>query len=582
MTKFNPFFFGLTATTLTLFFTYLPTSTALWPIHDFLDHTVTLSSIWAGHSQPFRWLEPLPFVLGGTVPAGALGFSDLSIQEAFFKFLPTDIALSAIQITGRLTAFLGGYYLYMSLLSDRTLRGSSWAATLSGLTLALMPYWPVKTWTIASLALVMGAVANIARMNRPKAQIILLLVAPHMAYFAWGGFLQPLLVLLGVLISVAYRHRSQTYLLWGALASVTSSALAAAGLIVTHLSDGFTSHRSEWPRSAWGDWFQLERFSQALGDFPSVFLRGVYHFGTSFQGMIPAPVNAILILTSIAFTLGTVAFLGIEEKRRSNGGSFGGKSVVWILVATVTIQAVVAGFYVLESEGFTNFRDLFPVPFQLLRIVAFSPVLWAIAFGAVLQLALMSLRGLLMPGFGAVALVLVAIHGAVNSPSSYGRLSEFGIVPPRSNIASFEEYFQPSEYKEVLFRLKKTSREVPTIVTYQIDPMVTAWNGFRTLGGYVYNYPLTHKVDFLRIIEDDIAEPGGEMVYVRDWGSRLYLFDRGVEPPELKFDWCASSELGAQHVLSGTQLWGIPGIKYIFSVSTIHVHRIECPNALTP
>ena len=79
--KINQFGVGLLCLMPVLVFAYGFSDHAYYPEHDFLDHIVTLSTLWAKESTFFSPMQSLPGILNGTVPVGALGISDLSLPH---------------------------------------------------------------------------------------------------------------------------------------------------------------------------------------------------------------------------------------------------------------------------------------------------------------------------------------------------------------------------------------------------------------------------------------------------------------------------------------------------------------------
>lgn len=569
-----PLLTGLTAVLGILIFTFGDPETAYYPIHDFLDHTVTLSAVWTDHHVLFLWLRELPFIMGGSVPSGALGISDFSLPEQFQRFLSTPLALGIIQISGRTVSFLIAFALYVRLTTPQSAAGK-WAAAASGVSLALMPYWPVMTWIIAGAALTILSLVNLYQGYLRRTSILLLALAPHLAYFAWGGFLQPLIAFVFLIVALISRARAFPHLAYGVLASTTSSILSAGGLIATWASPAFESHRLSWPVREIR-WFSIEALAAALREGGPIFLGGSTQFGTFFQTSsagIPYLVNASVVGGAIFLSASSIILLKIRTSQSSVAEEREIKKVVKILLGGLALQLLAAGLFVAERVGLTDFKALLELPFQVSRVIALSPIFWALIAGAALHLALLA-RSSISALLGPISIVLLIIHAVAVNPSTQSKFLSLTGANPSSAMSTFVAYFEPEAYQRVLELLPEGNNSV---ISFGLDPMVATYHGLTSVDGYVYNYPLGHKEKFFSIIDQEIRDTPKES-YFLDWGSRAYLFDQGVEPERLKFNWCAAEEIGADFVLSDRALPNLPGLIQVddSAKDRVNIYRIVC------
>lgn len=574
MRRNAPLLTGLTAVLGILTFTFGNPETAYYPIHDFLDHTVTLSAVWTDHHVLFLWLRELPFIMSGSVPSGALGISDFSLPEQFQRFLSTPLALGMIQISGRTVSFLIAFALYVRLTLPQSAAGK-WAAAASGVSLALMPYWPVKTWIITGAALTILSLVNLYQGHLRRTSILLLAVAPHLAYFAWGGFLQPLIAFVFLIVGLIFSRRAFPHLAYGVIASTISSFVAAGGLIATWASPAFVSHRSSWPVGEI-HWFSLEAFVAALREIGPIFLGGSYHFGTFFHPSstgLPYLVNASVVGGAILLSASSIILLKIGKIQSSVAEVGEIKRVVKILLGGLALQLLAAGLFVAESVGLTDFKTLLELPFQVSRVIALSPIFWALIAGAALHLALLA-RPSISVLLGPISIVLLMAHAVAVNPSTQSKFLSLTGANPSSAMSTFVAYFEPEAYQRVLKLLPEGNNSV---ISFGLDPMVATYHGITSVDGYVYNYPLEHKKKFFSIIDQEIQDTPKES-YFLDWGSRAYLFDQGVEPENLKFNWCAAEDLGAHFVLSDRALPNLPALIQIedSAKDRIKIYRIVC------
>jgi hypothetical protein len=567
--KVNELGVGLLCLLPILIFAYGFPENAYYPKHDFLDHIVTLSSVWAEESTFFKPTETLPRLLNGSIPAGSLGISDLSVPHYLYAIFPTAIAMGISEIVGRTVSYFAMFFLTLSLLGKSD--SAKWAAVVAGISFALMPYWPVITWTLAALALSMLGIIRLYQNERHRwFWMMVLVAAPHLAYFAWGGFLQPLFVFATLLVAVL-RSRVNKFLVAGVTIGVVSSIVSALGLIRVLTSAQFTSHREDWPTGA------VVNFSEAgnaLQIFPAVFFGGTYHFGTIFSAGASSRLLILFVLAaSLLFSL--VAMLRSRHRGKPGYQSIPRmyRSAFTVFLVLGVFQVVVSVIFVAENSGLTALALLFQVPFQISRIIAFSPIIWALILGTTAYLVFISVQPKQLKLLAFLGSLLVIVQAVLVHPSISSSVRSALGLSTSSGLSTYEQYFQPETYNKLLTALNARDISASSL-SFGLDPMVAAQNGFIALDGYVYNYPLSYKREFAKIIEEDLAQPGGQLEYFRDWGSRLYLFDRGVPASELRFDWCQAQQMGARAVLSARDLSELDSLALLEIVDQVHLYEI--------
>ena len=130
----------------------------------------------------------------------------------------------------------------------------------------------------------------------------------------------------------------------------------------------------------------------------------------------------------------------------------------------------------------------------------------------------------------------------------YGIINYFHIPleQKKNNNVNINKYFLENDYIEI----KKIVKD-HTVMSYQLDPMISPFNNITSADGYFTNYPLFYKHLFYKIIKDSIAETHF-FEYFTKWGSRLYLFNSGGNEDLLNF--CESSALNVRYILSKSRL----------------------------
>ena len=78
--------------------------------------------------------------------------------------------------------------------------------------------------------------------------------------------------------------------------------------------------------------------------------------------------------------------------------------------------------------------------------------------------------------------------------------------------------------------------------------MAAAMNDINIIDGYHSMYPLTYKIKFRKIIENELSENRTAKNYYDQWGSRVYAFTRESKEDLINFD--EAKKVGADYVLS--------------------------------
>ena len=498
---------------------------SIFRAHDFLDHVVTLSWLAANPGTRFNPGAEMPLLFGGgVVPVGALGFSDFSISHVFYLLLPLELAPVASEFLGLLIVFVGAFLLFEALIPAGS--RPSFGALLAGVTLALMPYWPTMTWTLVALVFTTYALVLIGRPGKQWGAYVLLSLSPHLAFFAWGGFLIPGIALVFLTTRFIARRGSPRDV-YAFLVATGSTGLSAWGLIRIWLGSDFVSHRSAWELDYGLSRVDLEWIGATLASLSRTFLSGQYHYGTFFSwapNAAWATVNTLVLLVSLL--AGPVLFW-VSQRRRAllaiDAEASARARALNILAAwLLAFQAAISLVYVLETSGLASVASLLGVPFQFSRVVAFSPILWALLAGVSYAMFERVLPARRRGVTALLALSLVTLQGFVVNPSIGGFARE--LVPNLDNLGavSVMGYFQQDAYLAVASRLGGSATP-PTALSIGLDPMVAVAAGIPSLDGYVYNFPLSYKDSFRDLLLTSPLVSPSDLESFDSWGSRLYL-----------------------------------------------------------
>ena len=108
---------------------------------------------------------------------------------------------------------------------------------------------------------------------------------------------------------------------------------------------------------------------------------------------------------------------------------------------------------------------------------------------------------------------------------------------------TFKGYYEYENYKYI----KSLVGDSRTI-SVGLDPLVAVMNDIKVIDGYHTLYPLSYKLKFRKVIEEQLQASEKTRQYYDLWGSRVYTF---VNDSELiKTNFLEANLLGAEYVIS--------------------------------
>lgn len=538
-----------------LFAAYLPVRRALFPVHDYLDSVFVLHAL-RGRQPGFFDLEARLDGFMGGVPLSSLAIHDLDpFANLFVLFEPTTAAV-VTELVSRCVGFFGMWLLLTDGLRPSARIRPSAAASASFL-FALLPYWPGGIApSIAFQPLFFYGILKFRAGHNGLRSWCAALAYPLVASFTAAGFAVILLAAVLPILDLARRNQHAARRAVFPLSLVT--VLFIAGSIrPIHLVFGtdFVSHRVDWatPSRLFLNDGSVPRF---VSESASLLLRGQYHFAS---GQFAIPIAIIGLATFIAVRRQPPTVSG--ESRR-----FASALLLCLgLIALVTVLSAS------ELSGLTAFGPNLPVPIQLSRIYSLLPMLWATALAFSISIVANHLTAR-APLTVVVLALSVSAHAVFSFPALSARTSSSGTASNSFVQMSPAMYFRTTDIDE-LVRLAGIHPGQSTIVSYGLDPMIGAFNGFRTLDGYHYNYPLEHKNAFREVVASELKRTGHES-YFDDWGSRAYLSFR-PDFSEARVDFCAGRRLGAQYVLASSRLTNPDVLTEVAHHNGLVIYRID-------
>lgn len=506
-------------------------------IHDYLDSNVAhMKAI----DDAGAWLDGdalLP-ILGG-IPRSDFG-SALNLKFLFFALLPMYWGSVANLFLIKLTALLGLFFL----LRRRILPQSSvLAALLASVAFMLVPFNP--DYGVSSAGIPLLALAFFELFDRSSGFWRKAAAFAAVVYF--GAFSSLVLsgVFAGLVLGVVFLAvliRGKRFC-WPALA-----ALVALGGV--YVAGNWPLIESFFAPSEGGEVMHRVEFVtpgvKLIGEMFATFAISQYHAG-SFM--------AVAIVT---------AFLVVARKDRS-------ETARWLKLSLACLAGLIAAGYLsmLLLSGVSIFRE-----FQFCRFYFLYPGLCFVLLAYVISCWTDSGRR----GALSALLAVVVVFGLVQDSNVRNEFSRLAGKEP-----SFREYYDTDLFARVKDAVIESEAEdgfgvgddqamAPKVACLGFVPAIAEYNGFWTVDGYFFSYPLSYKHSWRPVIAGELDKDPALAAYFDGWGSRCYLFSSelgsrprwdkrkvaaaGEEGPlkDLSIDVTALSALGCGHILSAVPI----------------------------
>ena len=107
---------------------------------------------------------------------------------------------------------------------------------------------------------------------------------------------------------------------------------------------------------------------------------------------------------------------------------------------------------------------------------------------------------------------------------------------------SFDAYYKFDTYKKI-----KNITGNSKVASLGVNPMIAVMNDIHVIDGYYVIYPLSYKIKFRKIIEDELNQNQKLKKYYDDWGNRVYLFFSDKNNLLINFK---EAKIGAEFIIS--------------------------------
>lgn len=542
----------------TLFLAYHVPKNSYFFAHDFLDHLFVLYKLRGANPHFFDFSSTLPGVLGH-VPLNSLGISDLALDANMYVFFDSALAAVLNEFIARNIAFVGMFYFLRKLLASKD---GDLVVAIPSMLFALMPYYPNFHFTIAFLPVIGYVITAIFSNTLKPVHIILVIFSSLFGNFTYGGFAVLGAVLLLSLIQVSKgQFQISRRLMIICFVLVAGYLFGILRILALKFDPSFRSHRVSWNLTS-DHWFDLEVFPKFLSDFLNVSLKGIYHFPSGQSVFTNQFIPGVPLVLLIFYCVAKLRLV-IRPQKATSSDFTGGTLITYFLAAIFLVNI----FYASEVSGLTHFENLIGETFQFNRLAVLLPYLWC----TLLSLVLNSLAQQI-PIVRIISLVLVVAQIAVSNVGVRGKILDY--MGLEKELLTINEYFDADTYAGLARKLGRDASKI-RVMSFDLDPMIASYNGYQSLDGYVYNYPLKYKIAFRKIIVGELKADIRLREYYDNWGSRVYLFHRDLPVTDIKIDWCEAKRLGTDYILSKKDLSAIPNLKQVENHKYLRLYGIS-------
>jgi hypothetical protein len=500
------------------------------PVHDNLDSNVVWYKVITESNDLFS--SNLTRVAGIMGELPRLSYpSEMSILTWLYNlFSPwTAFVLNIVFI--RLIAFTSLFLLLMELTASKR-KINFGLIFLFSVLFSMLPFWPSGGLSVAGQPLILYLFLLLLKKNKQWWIFVLIFLYTFYSSLVLSGLFLGFGLFCWLVWDSLKNRKINFHFLIGFAILVLGYVISDYRLFLSVIdpgSHGFISHREE----------MVPVFhSELLGKIRDFFLNGHYH-----AAKLPLVFGAlVLILTPF-----------VLYKKNSS------KQLVIFLVATYLCVIFAS---ISRWEGISFLYDQMPFlnTFQITRFFSLIPVLVFVT--VYLLFDNFFLKSKILIGVGSFIL-LFAFVDTVRMDMNIRNLAK-EIVGREVPDPTFEEFYSEALFKEITEIIPE---ENPKMLSFGIHPAVAQYNAIKTMDGYLPNYPLYKKHEFLSHLGQDwINENPGYYNYIESWGSRLYVFRDQFE--QVRYKWETESEQEIELQLNW-KLIKASGVQYLLSTNPI-------------
>lgn len=451
-------------------------------IFDNLDSEFVYLHLLKEHSLLFNFEHTykIPNIFGG-LPKYYI-HSDFNIIRLYFFIFPSFYAYIINSIVIRLIGFIGIIYLSHYHIPSYDKKTTYFIAIM----FSLLPVYSLYGISILGQPLLLWSYLNLQKEKMLISSYIFIIIFAFYSHLAMAGiFIIFSLILFGI---YSYSKSKKKLLFWiGIMVLIVSYIVANYFTLYNFLFGIEKSHRIAMNM---GQPIFMKMLKKAISP---IFLS--HHHAATF---LTLPI-LILIIYHFRFQ----------------------KKLHYILFLTISIS-LFYGFYPFIRNEFKSILP-FLMTFQFKRIILLVPFLYFLSLLIINQKIKINRR--LYISLLIIQLGIIFVY----NKEIYYNFKYIGVSNRNDlEMITFKSFFSNNLFKDIdnFIGISKNSYNILCVGFY---PSIAQYNGFQTLDSYQNNYPLSYKLKFRKIIEEELKKSKTLTSYFDNWGNRCYLFSSELE-----------------------------------------------------
>ncbi len=377
---------------------------------------------------------------------------------------------------------------------------------------AILPFYPPSGLSASGIPLALYAFLNFRQNQSSWKDWLLIIIIPFYSSIVYSFFF--FLTAIGLLWFTDFvRDRNLHQKFLGAIALMTGVFFVIEYRLVSSLlfDSWFVSHRIDYVLTG-------VNIIDAVRQARNIFIYGHYHS--------PSNHTPIVVLTiGIGFLFLLLKYwpklnLNIENHH---------ETIQRVLLLSIVCVIISVWYGVLALELLIPVKQYFSIlrTFNFTRFYWLNPTIWYILFGLGLTILYQIFSKYKKSNLHLgqiIIIIILLLQISFIYPTSWVTASQQTMGHDDITYAQF--------YAESQFMLIRDDIGLPqesyNVISIGLHPVIAKYNGFYTLDGYSWNYPLEYKHRFRNIIAFELAKNESLRSYFDGWGNRCYTFVDGL------------------------------------------------------
>ena len=485
--------------------------TSYVPIHDVFDgHVAEDRAVRDFYIDGKLFAE---HIVGGAAPVWAMSRFAQPLSVFVNMFLPILPAYLIIDLIVRSVT-----YISFRLLAERLGLSPTWGVGVA-LVIASGVTFTIYGFSAAGFALLMAVALN----RRPGTNVgfagifAVFLVGWNTSLSVHSIFIVSGFILVSLLMRFRVRARKLFKL---AALFMLGSVIGNFNILYAQFLSGIAWHRDEFACPTCTLDQSLQDALTSSGVFTPFFVAYMYH--------VSVPLTFLVAFSAIISITDSVSS---EDRRR-----------IWIALFLGFAFPFLAPFVRLTQN--LELFDFLP-SFQFDRLAIWGHLFFVVA----ILISLRNVNSLNIKKVGALMMALQLGFSLLLTPhirATYNKFAGGSLIELAPAGQNFYDFIRESDYKQIR-NLVGAGR----VMSLGVDPSSAILNGINSANGYLTQYPLSYKREWLGVINKVIQDTEKES-YFKDWGGRVYTF---AGPDNyLKLDLCSEGGQKLDYAVSSFEL----------------------------